>query len=77
MYQSTVNPNFSIPDMVKYHCNSCEADFILSEGRDNTKAVCPYCQGRNIEARVALEDPDTLGNLGCFAISFCKGVSSQ
>jgi DNA-directed RNA polymerase subunit RPC12/RpoP len=76
MYQSQLNPKFTIPDMAKYHCCKCGKDFILSDGYDNTKAKCPYCQSENIEASVA-KDPDQLDALGCLAISFCRNDAGK
>jgi DNA-directed RNA polymerase subunit RPC12/RpoP len=71
MYQSPHNPDYIIPDLLKYQCldESCEKQFILSEAYDNSDVKCPYCGSSNIEAIVFLEDPDKLDELGCMAIS--------
>jgi DNA-directed RNA polymerase subunit RPC12/RpoP len=71
MYQSTHNPDYIIPDLLKYQCldENCEKQFIFSEAYDNSNAKCPYCGSSHIEAFVALTDPDKLDELGCMAIS--------
>lgn len=70
MYQSTTNPKYYIPDLLKYWCRDCDKEFILSDGYDNSNVVCPYCQSKKAEAIVWLEDEDTLSELGCMAIGF-------
>jgi len=50
-------------------CRLCDAEFILSQKYDNTKARCPYCQSIEIQAMVMMEDEEKLGILGCMAIS--------
>lgn len=71
MYQSSYNPNYIIPDLLKYQCfdENCEKQFILSEAYDNSNVKCPYCGSSNVEAFVALTDPDRLAELGCMAIT--------
>jgi len=68
MYQSPHNPDYIIPDLYKYSCE-CGKEFILSDAYDNSKAVCPYCKSKNIEAVAAMVDPDKLDELGCMGIS--------
>ena len=69
MYQSPYNSNFIIPDLEKFECNDCQAEFILSTQYENSKAKCPYCQSENIGATVAMTEPEQLDELGCLAIS--------
>jgi PHP family Zn ribbon phosphoesterase len=71
MYQSPYNPDYIIPDLLKYQCldESCEKQFILSEAYDNSKVKCPYCGSSSVEAIVAMVDPEKLSELGCMAIS--------
>lgn len=69
MYQSSWNPKYIIPDLAKYECRECESEFILSMKYANSKARCPYCQSKKIEAVVLLDDPRQLAELGCMAIS--------
>jgi DNA-directed RNA polymerase subunit RPC12/RpoP len=74
MYQSPHNPNYTIPDLLKYQCldENCKKQFILSEAYDNSKVKCPYCGSSHIEAFVALTDSDRLDELCCMAISVTK-----
>lgn len=72
MYQSPYNPSYIIPDLLKYQCLDCEAEFILSEKFKEKKAHCPYCKSDNVEAFVAMVNPDRLEELGCMAISIKK-----
>jgi PHP family Zn ribbon phosphoesterase len=74
VFQSPHNPNYIIPDLLKYQClnENCEKQFILSEAYDNSNVKCPYCGSSNVEAIVALTDPDRLEELGCMAISIDK-----
>jgi PHP family Zn ribbon phosphoesterase len=74
MYQSPRNLDYIIPDLLKYQCldENCEKQFILSEAYNNSNVKCPYCGSSNVEAFVALTDPDRLEELGCMAISINK-----
>lgn len=71
MYQSPQNPDYIIPDLLKYQCldDNCEKQFILSEAYDNSNVKCPYCGSSDVEAIVAMDDSDKLSELGCMAIS--------
>lgn len=70
---SKYNPNYKMHVLVKYECLECERSFILSKKQvddlEGFDVSCPYCGNYNVEDTVIMDDPDSLEELGCMAIS--------
>lgn len=63
--------SYVLDALVKYHCFSCDKEFILSEYQvenATAKIICPYCHSEDIEAYVFIDDEDDLSELGCMGI---------
>ena len=59
-------------NLVKYHCFTCDKEFILSEyQRDNAteEIICPYCHSQDIQDYVFMDPEEEGYDLGCMGIS--------
>ncbi|SHH58188.1 hypothetical protein [Sporanaerobacter acetigenes] len=64
--------SYVLDNLEKYHCFTCDKEFILSEyQRENAteEIICPYCHSKNVEDYVFMDDEDGLNDLGCMGIS--------
>lgn len=62
--------SYVLDNLVKYHCFNCNSEFILSEYKAEIaeKITCPYCQDKDVEGYVFLNNEEELNELGCLAI---------
>lgn len=68
-------------NLVKYHCNSCDGDFILSEyqvGNADKNIICPYCYKESIEEVFNYDYSEyTIDIPGCMVIGHHTDIKEE